>query len=117
MSKLAVAAAEAKYHLLLDIAQQISRTIDLQDVVTGLLGSVRSFVDYDAAGIFVLHRNVPFGPAVGRNKIAAMATVGFEHIADGRDPMLRSGKGIVGHVIRTGEMVLAPDVGCDPRYI
>ncbi len=117
MSRLAVPAAEAKYQLLLDIAQQISRTIDLQDVVTGLLGSVRSVVDYDAAGIFVLHRNVPFGPAVGRNKIAAMATVGFEHIADSRDPMLRSGKGIVGHVIRTGEMVLAPDVRRDPRYI
>ena len=118
MSKLAIPAAEAKYHLLLDIAQQISRTIDLQDVVSGLLASVRSVVDYDAAGIFVLHRNVPFGPgALRNNKIAAMATVGFEHIAEGRDPMLRSGKGIVGHVIRTGEMVLAPDVSGDPRYI
>ena len=31
--------------------------------------------------------------------------------------MLRSGRGIVGHVIRTGEMVLAPDVTLDPHYL
>ena len=31
--------------------------------------------------------------------------------------MLRSGKGIIGHVIHTGETVLAPDVQPDPRYI
>jgi serine phosphatase RsbU (regulator of sigma subunit) len=117
MLKLAIPESDIKYRLLLDISQQISRTIDLQDVVAGLLGSVRSVVEYDAAGIFVLHRNVPFSPAAGTNMIAAMATVGFEHIADGRDPMLRSGKGIVGHVIRTGDTVVAPDVSRDPRYI
>jgi len=117
MSKLALQPSEIKYRLLLDISQQISRTMDLQDVVAGLLGSVRSVVDYDAAGIFVLHRNVPFSPAAGTNVIAAMASVGFGHIAEGRDPMLRTGKGIVGHVIRTGETVVAPDVSCDPHYI
>jgi sigma-B regulation protein RsbU (phosphoserine phosphatase) len=31
--------------------------------------------------------------------------------------MLRSGKGIVGHVVRTGETVIAPDVRDDPRYV
>jgi serine phosphatase RsbU (regulator of sigma subunit) len=31
--------------------------------------------------------------------------------------MLRSGGGIVGHVIRTGETVVAPDVRRDPRYV
>ena len=49
--------------------------------------------------------------------IAAMATVGFEHMLPGHDPMLRSGKGIVGHVIRTGQIVVAPDVLDDPHYI
>ena len=106
-----------KYRLLLDISQQISRTMDLQDVVAGLLGSVRSVVDYDAAGIFVLHRNVPLQPTPDTNVIAAMASVGFGHRAESTDPMLRTGKGIVGHVIRTGETVVAPDVSCDPHYI
>ena len=117
MSKLALPQSEAKYRLLLDISQQISRTMDLQDVVAGLLGSVRSVVGYDAAGIFVLHRNMPFRPAPDTNLIAAMASVGFGHSAERTDPMLRSGKGIVGHVIRTGETVVAPDVSRDPHYI
>lgn len=112
-----MSASDVKYRLLLEISQQISRTIDLQDVVNHLLQSVRSVVDYDAAGIFVVNRNVPFGPDAGTNRIAGMATLGFEHIAEGNDPMLRSGKGIVGHVIRTGETVIAPDVSRDPHYI
>jgi serine phosphatase RsbU (regulator of sigma subunit) len=109
--------SDVKYRLLLEISQQISRTIDLQEVVNHLLRTVRSVVDYDAAGIFVLNRNVPFGPDFGTNMIAGMATVGFEHLATENDPMLRSGKGIVGHVIRTGETVIAPDVSRDAHYI
>jgi hypothetical protein len=31
--------------------------------------------------------------------------------------MLRSGKGIIGHVVHTGEVVSAPDVRLDPRYV
>jgi len=117
MSRLELPHSDIKYRLLLDISQQISRNVDLQDVVTGLLASVRSVVDYDAAGIFVLHRNAPLPVTFGTNKIAAMASIGFGHMADGTDPMLRTGKGIVGHVIRTGETVVAPDVRCDPHYI
>jgi phosphoserine phosphatase RsbU/P len=108
---------DAKYRLLLEISQQISRTIDLQEVLTHLLRSLRAVVDYDAAGIFVLNREVPLGPGAIANMIAGMATFGFAHIAEGNDPMLRSGKGIVGHVIRTGEPVVAPDVSRDPHYI
>ena len=117
MSKLALPSSETTYRLLLNISQQISRTMDLQDVVAGLLGSVRAVVDYDAAASSVLHRNVPFNPSSGANMIAAMASVGFGHLAEGADPMLRTGKGIVGHVIRTGETVVAPDVGRNPHYI
>ena len=105
------------YRLLLEISREISQSFDLQDVVSHLLGSVRTVVEYDAAGIFVLRRNVPFGPAIGSNVIAAMATVGFDHIADGDDPMMRSGKGIVGHVIGSGQAVVAPDVSRNPHYI
>lgn len=117
MSPSSTPGSDTKYRLLLEISQQISRTIDLQEVVNHLLRSVRSVVDYDAAGIFVVNRNVPFGFDFGTNMIAGMATVGFEHLAAGNDPMLRSGKGIVGHVIRTGETIIAPDVSRDPHYI
>ncbi len=109
--------ADVKYRLLLEISQQISRTIDLQDVVDHLLRSVRAVVDYDAAGIFVLKRRAPFGSDFGASLIAGMATIGFEHVEPANDPMLRSGKGIVGQVIQTGETVIAPDVSRDLHYI
>ena len=107
----------APYQLLAEISQQISRTVDLHDVVRHLLDAVRSVVEYDGAGIFVLNRTGRPGSAAATDLIAAMASVGFEHVAPGHDPMLRSGKGIVGHVIRTGETVIATDVREDPYYI
>jgi sigma-B regulation protein RsbU (phosphoserine phosphatase) len=50
------------------------------------------------------------------NLIAEMAQVGFEPMrAD--DPMLRWGRGIVGHVIRTGETVISGDVHENVHYV
>ncbi len=108
--------SEIQYRLLLDMSQRISGTIDLQETLAHLLRSLREAVEYDAAGIFVLNRNVPFGSGLATNMIAGMAAVGFD-ITERTDPMLRSGKGIVGHVIQTGETVVAPDVSCDPYYV
>lgn len=103
------------YELLLEISEQTHRSMGLQDMVRHLLEAVHSVVEYDAAGIFVLNRAVSAGSTA--DLIAAMASVGFEHLAPGQDPMLRSGKGIVGHVIRTGETVVAADVRSNPHYI
>jgi sigma-B regulation protein RsbU (phosphoserine phosphatase) len=106
--------AERKYRLLLELSQKISRTLDLPAVLAELLAALRSAMAYDAAGVFVLNRAVPLRPDA--NLIAGMVQVGFDHpLAD--DPMLRKGKGIIGHVIRSGETVLAPDVSRDPRYV
>ena len=111
------AQSDSRYQLVLELSKQISRTLDLHDVVRHLLDAVRTVVDYDAAGIFVLNRSVPFGAGGGTDVIATMATVGFEHLLPGQDPMLRHGKGIVGYVIRTGEVVIAPDVLDNPDYV
>jgi sigma-B regulation protein RsbU (phosphoserine phosphatase) len=107
---------ELRYHLLLDLARRVSRTLDLQEILTDLLKSLRAAIPYDAAGVFVLNRSLSGLGSSGSNLIAGMAQVGFDAMrAD--DPMLRWGHGIVGHVIRTGETVLAPDVAADPRYV
>ncbi len=110
--------ADTKYRVLLDISQQISRSIDLKEVLDHLLKSLGSIVEYDAAGIFVLNRSAPAVAHHGEvNLIAEMATIGFPGIRDRSDPMLRWGKGIIGHVITTGETVIVEDVTRDPHYV
>ena len=109
---------ELKYRLLLDISRKISGTLDLEQVLSNLIEAVKSVVDYDGAGIFVLNKAVPTSnPRPLTHMIAGMALHGFPFQASHSDPMLKSGKGIVGHVIRTGESVVVQDVHKDPRYI
>ncbi len=108
---------ELKYRLLLEISRKISRTLELQEILDQILESVRLAIPHDAGGIFVLHENVPLAPGPAANLIAGMASTGFDGRPEASDPMLRSGQGIVGHVIRTAETVLAPDVRGDPRYV
>ena len=108
---------EAKYRLLLKLSQEIGRSLDLQEVLVYLLETVRSAVAYDAAGIFVLNRSVRLGQDAGARLIAGMAVVGFDDTPRDEDPMLRRGEGIIGHVIATGQTVIAPDVRLDPHYV
>ena len=108
---------EAKYRLLLKLSQEIGRSLDLQEVLEYLLESVRTTVQYDAAGVFVLNRSVQLGQETGGRLLAGMATVGFDDTPRDEDPMLRRGEGIIGHVIATGQTVIAPDVRLDPHYV
>ena len=117
MSELPSPDPEVRYRVLLTLSQEISRTLDLQEILDHLITALRSVVAYDAAGVFVLNRSVPLAGSGATNLIAGMASVGFGDRPRPDDPMLRSGRGIVGHVIQTGERVLAPDVRHDPRYV
>jgi serine phosphatase RsbU (regulator of sigma subunit) len=108
--------AELKYRVLLELSQRISRTLDLPVVLNDLVQALRSAIAYDAAGVFVLNQAVPLLRRADPNVIAGMVQKGFD-APSADDPMLRSGKGIIGHVIHTGEVVNAPDVRLDPRYV
>ena len=109
--------AEMKYRMLLALSQEISRSLELDDVLQHLIEHVRTAVSYDAAGIFVVNRSVPLLAQQGGRIIAGMSKIGFPADPNPDDPMIYSGKGIIGHVIRTGETVIAPDVSVDPRYV
>jgi len=107
-----------KYQLLLEIAQKVGDTLDLDEIMDHLLDAVRTVVDYNAVGIFVLNQDLVHG----RNKqpkevIAGIARRGFDTKPSELDPMLTLGKGIVGHVIRTNSSVVVPDITLDPHYI
>jgi phosphoserine phosphatase RsbU/P len=108
---------EAKYRLLLKLSQEIGRSLDLQEVLRYLLDSVRTTVAYDAAGVFVLNRRVQLGQDTSGRMIAGMAVAGFDDTPRDEDPMLRRGEGIIGHVIATGQTVIAPDVRLNPHYV
>ncbi len=110
--------AEVKYRLLLQISEKIVGTLQLDDILDHLLDAVRLVVAYDAAGIFILRRTgltLKRGPLT--DVIAGVALRGFDNRLPGSDPMLKSGKGIVGAAIRTGKSIVCPDVRRDRRYI
>ena len=106
-----------KVRLLLEIAHRTRGTLELGEVLDRLLDALAAVVSFDAAGIFVLCEDV--GATVGRRGalITGVAERGFDRRPGESDPMLDLGRGIVGHVIRTGEAVVVPDVSRDPRYV
>jgi len=113
-----VLSAEQKYELLRDISTRIRGTFDLQEILNHLLDAVRTIIDYDAAGIFVLNEG-PFHTRyhLPHTIIAGIVQRGFDERPPGTDEMLTKGKGIVGHVIHSGESIIIRDIHTDPRYV
>lgn len=115
--------SEKKYQLLLGIAHAISGTFDPNEILGHLLDVVGSVVAYDAGGIFVVNRSdvvadaKPLRLGQAPAAIVGMSARGFDPRPVEDDPMRRLGRGIVGHVIRTGEPVIVADVRSDPRYV
>jgi phosphoserine phosphatase RsbU/P len=106
-----------RYAAILDMAQRISRTFDLGEILHSLLEAVRQVVPYDAAGVFVLNESLGLPGLNADRVIAAMAAVGFEADPNRGDPMSRLGRGIIGRVITTGRPIVAADVRLDPHYV
>ncbi len=109
---------ETKYRLLLEISHKIRDTLDLEEILNHLLGMVQPVMDYDAAGIFVLNRDLVY-PRHEKPKdiIAGVVWRGFDPHPPGADAMLSQGKGVIGYVIKTAECVVVPDVRLDSRYV
>lgn len=108
----------AKYQLLRDISYKIRDTLDLKVILNLLLDTVQQVLPYDAAGIFVLSRDVRRTPyRRDRTYIAGIAQRGFDQRPEQLDPMLMEGKGVIGSVIRSGESLVIPDVRQDARYV
>jgi sigma-B regulation protein RsbU (phosphoserine phosphatase) len=110
--------SDTRYRLLLEVFHSTRGTLDLHETLDRLLDALQLLVPFDAAGIFVLREEV-LPPRAGGlvEQIAGVSWRGFPPRSPLTDPMLREGKGIVGHVIRTGEVVWAADVRLDPRYV
>ena len=109
---------EKKYHLLLEIAHKVRDTLDLDEIMEHLLDTIKTVVEYDAAGIFVLNQDLVHGRReYPREMIAGISRRGFDQKPAEQDEMLTFGKGIIGHVILNCTSVVVPDVHRDARYI
>ncbi len=110
--------AEERNRLLVRIANELDGTLNLEQLLGRLLDTLGEAVGYDAAGFFVLTREEVFpGYGVSWRKIAATVRRGFDGPIDDVDRLLALGQGLVGHVLKTGEPAVAPDVSLDPRYV
>ena len=108
---------EQKYKLLFEISHKTSDTLDLDEIMVQLLDTIKSVVDYDAAGIFVL--NQAFSRETGlssKNLIAGMSFRGYGRLPNG-DDMLTHGKGVIGYVITNNTSLVVPDVRQDEHYV
>jgi len=110
--------AEEKYQLLRDISFKVKDTLDLNIILNLLLDALKTVIDYNAAGIFVLSEDIehPDYHFPGQ-MIGGIAKRGYEEHPVESDEMLREGKGIVGFVIRSKESAIIDDVRKDKRYI
>ena len=107
-----------KFQLLFEISHKVRDTLDLDDILQHLLDTIKTVVDYDAAGIFVLNQDLVHGRREHpKEVIAGIARRGFDAKAPEEDAMLTSGKGIIGHVILTASSVVVSDVRLDPHYV
>jgi phosphoserine phosphatase RsbU/P len=109
---------EERNRLLVRIAHELDGTLNLEEVLGRLLDTLRSAVGYDAAGIFVLNREEVFpGYGLSWRTIAATVRRGFDGPLPDIDRLVALGQGLVGHVLKTGEPAVAPEVRLDPRYV
>jgi serine phosphatase RsbU (regulator of sigma subunit) len=110
--------AEKKFQLLIEISSKVHDTLDLDNILSHLLDTLKMVMDYDAAGIFVLNQDlVHERHRVPREMIAGISKRGFAPGPPDRDEMLTHGAGIIGYVIRTCQSVVVPDVHLDERYV
>jgi len=108
---------EQKYKLLFEISHKTSDTLDLDEIMVLLLDSIKTAVDYDAAGIFVLNQALSKETHLPhKNLIAGMSWRGYGQLPNG-DDMLTHGKGIIGYVITNNTSLVAPDVRLDKHYV
>ena len=109
--------AEQKYQLLREISLKIKGTLDLDIILTQLLDTLNTFMKYDAAGIFILSENISdLHYKFPGQKISGISRRGYKRVEE-TDAMLMHGKGIIGHVINTGDSLIVDDVRTEPRYV
>jgi sigma-B regulation protein RsbU (phosphoserine phosphatase) len=96
---------EERLRTLIHTFRLVSVSLDLGEILQGILRAVKSLIPYDAAGVFI------FDPGTGL--LHAYETVGYPEDFASIGPL----HGIVGHVLQTSRGRVVPDVAVDPYYV
>jgi sigma-B regulation protein RsbU (phosphoserine phosphatase) len=102
-----------KLRMLLEITKTISRSLDLEEVLTLVMDTLGMLVPYDAAGIYLIDKG---RGKDSQNVFKSKAVRGYEISFELIEPRLRMGEGFIGYVAQTGRPILCGDVHLDSRY-
>ena len=94
--------------LLFDIGIKLSSTLKLDEVLADILNLLRKAVKFEAGGVFLVNPE--------KGEIESIFTEGYNPDNE-YDVALKIDQGIMGHVIKTGEPVIVPNVTEDDRYV
>lgn len=101
-----------KLRLLLDITKTISRSLDLDEVLSLVMDTLGSLIPYDAAGIYLIEfSDADKSPYIFKSKVIRGYQISFDLI----EPRLKIGEGFIGVVAQTGKPIISPDVSKDER--
>lgn len=102
-----------KLRLLLDITKTISRSLDLDEVLSLVMDTLGSLIPYDAAGIYLIEFSAEdHSPYIFKSKVIRGYQISFDLI----EPRLKIGEGFIGTVAQTGKPIISADVSKDERY-
>ncbi len=94
--------------LLYEVGKKLSSTLNIDDVLKLILGSLQKVVGFDGGAVFLINEE--------KNEVSAVYSEGYGQ-ADEEYVRLKIGQGLVGWVAKTGEAVIVPDVTKDTRYV
>jgi len=102
-----------KLRMLLDITKKISRSLDVDEVLTLVMDTLGSLIHYDAAGIYLIDEDLTGeNPYIFQSKVLRGYQIPFALV----EPRIKLGEGFIGFVAQTGKPLISPDVHQDSRY-
>lgn len=102
-----------KLRMLLDITKKISRSLDVDEVLTLVMDTLGSLIHYDAAGIYLIDDDLTGeNPYIFQSKVLRGYQIPFALV----EPRIKLGEGFIGFVAQTGKPLISPDVHQDSRY-
>ncbi len=94
-------------HLLYEVGKKLSSTLNVDEVLKLILGSLRKVVGFNAGGVYLIDEK--------KHELKTAYSEGYGIKAE-EFAKLKFGQGLVGWVAKSGKSVIVPDVSKDKRY-